>query len=73
MTNLTIKFYDISTDKTVEREMNDIELKQYEKDKKASDELKALAEAKTQAKISAQAKLAALGLTDDEVAAIIGN
>ena len=40
----------------------------------AIDEIKAKAEAdKLAAKASAQAKLAALGLTEDEVAAIVGN
>ena len=64
------------TDEVIEREMNEKELAQYEADtakRIAREKVKAKAETdKAAVKASAQAKLAALGLTNDEVAAIIG-
>jgi hypothetical protein len=73
---LKITIADALTDEVIEREMNEKELAQYEADtvkREAREKVKAIAEAdKVAAKASAQAKLAALGLTPDEVTAIIG-
>ena len=60
------------TGEVIEREYNDEEFAQWEADKAASE---ARQEAEAEAEIkraSAEAKLAALGLTSDEVAAILG-
>lgn len=76
MENPTITNYDCSTGETTVRSMTDDELKAFEERnaKTEKDKIKAKqAEAdKAAAKVSAQAKLAALGLTPDEVTAIIG-
>ena len=73
----TITNYDCLTGETTVRFMNDDELKEFNKEnaKTKEDRIKAeQAEAdKASAKTSAQAKLAALGLTEHEVAAILGN
>ena len=73
---LKITIADALTDEVIEREMNDKELAQYEADtvkREAREKVKTKADAdKAAVKQSAQAKLAALGLTDDEVKAIIG-
>ena len=77
MTKPTIIISNSETGEVVEREMNQEEFAVYETDRIENDKVKAeraKAEAdKLAAKQSAQAKLAALGLTDDEVAAIVGN
>ena len=63
MTNPIIKIHNIETGEVIEREMNALEFKQYEKDQ---------AEAKTQADAYAKAEsdkaalLAKLGITADE-------
>ena len=63
----------MATDEIIDREMNEEEFTAYKADKVEA-EARAKAEAdKLAAKQSAQAKLAALGLTADEVAAIVGN
>jgi len=54
------------------REMNAEELAQFEKDLEAQRLIEAEQTAKAEAKASAMAKLAALGLSDEEVQAIIG-
>ena len=73
---LKITIANALTDEVIEREMNEKELAQYEADtakRIAREKVKAKAETdKAAVKASAQAKLAALGLTNDEVAAIIG-
>ena len=65
------------TGEVVEREMNEQEFAVYETDRIENDKAKAerakVEADKASAKASAQAKLAALGLTPDEVAAIVGN
>ena len=68
-----IRLFNCETQETIDREMNDDEyashLARIENDKK-----EVLDKAKvSEAKASALAKLAALGLTADEVAAIVGN
>jgi len=73
MTKPMIRIHDMATDEIIDREMNEEEFTAYKADKVEA-EARAKAEAdKLAAKQSAQAKLAALGLTADEVAAIVGN
>lgn len=59
-------------DNGVLRDMNEAELAQLAQDAKAAQEEQAAIEAQIASKESAKAKLAALGLTDDEINAIIG-
>ena len=58
------------------REMNAKEIEQFEKDQAEAQEAQRLIEAEAQAKQakldSAKAKLAALGLDEEEIAAIVG-
>jgi hypothetical protein len=71
MPNNTITVHDAATGEIIVREMTDDELAhqtQIIADQQAAEEAKAAQQA---AKESARAKLAALGLTDDEVAALI--
>ena len=72
----TITNYDCSTGETTVRFMTDDELKEFNEEnaKLKEDRIKAeqVEANKASAKTSAQAKLAALGLTPDEVTAIIG-
>lgn len=65
----TKKIYNMETNETIERELTPAELKQYENDLAA-----ALLEAKAKIDKDAakQAVLAKLGLTADEVAALLG-
>lgn len=58
-----IMIHNIETDEIIEREMNAAEKAQLEKDKLES-------ENKINVRTSALAKLAALGLTEDEIAAL---
>lgn len=59
-------------DNGVLRDMTEAELAQLAQDAKAAQEEQAAIEAQIASKESAKAKLAALGLTDDEINAIIG-
>ena len=72
----TITNYDCLTGETTVRFMTDDELKEFNEEnaKLKEDRIKAeqVEANKASAKASAQAKLAALGLTSDEVTAIIG-
>jgi len=69
MTNPTITIHDVTTNKIVEREMNDTELKQYKIDQAATkiklDSEKVTQEAKT-------ALLVKLGITAEEAALLLG-
>lgn len=60
------------TGEVTERELNANEIKQQAADEKEYAKAQKVETDKAQAKTSAQAKLAALGLTEDEVRAIIG-
>ncbi len=67
MTRPLIKIYDIETDTTTEREMNDVEFKAWDDGNKAKQAKDALiAEAKT----DAEAKLEALGLSVADLKAL---
>ena len=61
------------TGEVTERELNADEIKQQAIDEKEYAKAQKVEADKLAAKQSAQAKLAALGLTADEVAAIVGN
>ena len=71
-----VSIHNSETNEIIEREMEDSELAVYKSDIAESKQFqidKAKAEAdKASAKASAQAKLAALGLTEEEVASILG-
>ena len=72
MSKSLISIHDSISGETIVREMTDEELlavKQYKKDSENQAEQFKMTEA---AKQSAQAKLAALGLTEEEVASILG-
>ena len=60
------------TGEAIERELNADEIKQQAVDEKEYAKAQKVEADKLAAKQSAQAKLAALGLTEDEVTAIIG-
>lgn len=67
--------HDAATGETVEREMNDDELAQYEADQAAWAQQAAAAEAEAAAKATnreaAIARFKALGFTDDEIGALV--
>ena len=76
MTKPIITISNSQTGEVIEREMNEQEFAVYETDriehnKEKAERAKAEAD-KASAKASAQAKLAALGLTEEEVASILG-
>lgn len=68
-TRPTVRIHNIETDEVIDREMNDVELAQYEADKATQAALKAEAEAKETAKA---AILNRIGLTADELKTILG-
>lgn len=72
MANPIIKIVNATTGEEVEREMNAEELAQWEADKAASEAAKAEQAAKESAKTAAHEKLAALGLTAEEISALVG-
>lgn len=67
-----VRLHDVATNKIIDREMNDLELKDYYKDLEIYKKWQETQADKVAAKQSAQAKLAALGLTEEEVASILG-
>ena len=67
-----ITIHNCETQEIIEREMTDEEFFQYEIDQKDSQGIQAKIKIEKAAKASAQAKLAALGLTEEEVASILG-
>jgi len=66
-----IKIVDGKTGEIVEREMTDDELAQHAADAAEADRIAAEDAARAAAKESARTKLAALGLSDDEVMALL--
>lgn len=64
--------YNCETAETITREMNDLELADWTKASKEVADAQLKIQAQNEAKTSAQAKLAALGLTEEEVASILG-
>lgn len=70
MTKPIIRIHNAETDEITDREMTDVEFKQYQADQEANIARQAEAEAKAEAKATAQAKLAALGLTVEDLQAL---
>jgi hypothetical protein len=66
-----IKIVNATTGEEIEREMNDAEFARYQEKNQQFEILKAEQNAKIAARQSALDKLAALGLTADEVSALI--
>jgi len=57
---------------TEQREMTDAEFAQWQADNEAHAAREAAAKAQAEARVSALFKLSALGLDDDEIAALVG-
>lgn len=70
--NNFVTIHDVSTGETITREMNEDELAQQIQNEINERNYRQAEADKIAAKASALAKLAALGLTDDEVKAIVG-
>jgi regulator of protease activity HflC (stomatin/prohibitin superfamily) len=70
MTKPMIRIHDLTTDKIIDREMNNAEYTEHLKDIAEAEARQAEAEAKAQAKAAAEGKLAALGLTTDDLRAL---
>lgn len=64
------QIYDAATNQITWRDYTEEEIAQVEKAKLEADKRAAEVQAKENARISALAKLAALGLTEDEIAAL---
>ena len=62
----------MATGEILDREMTDAEHEQYILDSKATEITQAAADAKAAARLSGLAKLAALGLTENEIRALVG-
>jgi hypothetical protein len=72
MASHEIKIVDCSTNSEIVRPMTDAEVAQRELDEQNAAIYLAAVEAQAAARASALAKLKVLGLTDDEIAALIG-
>jgi len=72
MSKPIITIHNTATNEIIDREMTNAEYKLYEANIEENAQREAEAQAKAEAKAAAKSKLAALGLTDDEVTAIIG-
>lgn len=70
MSRPLVRILDFSTNETIDREMNDAEFAQFEIDQVDQIERIAAEAEKASAKASAKAKLSALGLTEEEIAAL---
>ena len=62
----------MATGEIVDREMSVAEYAQWQADNETAAAQAAAVEAKAAARVSALAKLSALGLTDDEISALVG-
>jgi len=67
-----VRIHDTATDEVVDREMNDDEFAAWEIRQVEIAQAQADAEAQAAAKADAEAKLAALGLTTDDLKALLG-
>lgn len=67
-----VRIHDITTDEVVDREMNDDEFAAWETQQAAQAQAEAEAEAQATAKAEAETKLAALGLTTEDLKALLG-
>lgn len=70
MSKPMIRIHDLINDKIIDREMNDEELEQLQISINSHAQAMAEMEAKDNVRQSALAKLAALGLTEEEIAAL---
>jgi len=70
MTRPIIRIHNTETNEIVDREMNDLEFKQYEKDTTATEIRRAQEANVATKKVAAEAKLQALGLTADDLKAL---
>lgn len=67
-----VRIHDLATDEVIDREMNDDEYADHEARLAAQAEAEAAALAAAEAKTAAEAKLATLGLTADDLKALLG-
>lgn len=72
MTNPIITIHNATTGEVETREMNAEELAQLEKDRAEQEAQAAEQAAKEEARLAALNKLKAIGLTDEEIAALVG-
>jgi hypothetical protein len=72
MGNPLVRIYDAKTNEFIDREMSDSEFEQHQIDNANAEARYASAQAKTEARQSAVEKLSALGLTEEEIQALIG-
>ena len=72
MSRPVITIFDCELGEQVDREMTNEEFANWQETQASQAIVKAEADAKAAAKVSAQAKLKALGLSDEESAAILG-
>jgi hypothetical protein len=70
MTKPIIRIHNIETDEVIDQEMNEEEYAQYLADREYYENRLEIEQNKTQMRASALAKLAALGLTEEEIAAL---
>jgi hypothetical protein len=70
MTRPIIRIHNTETNEIVDREMNDLEFKQYEKDTIVRQAQRTQEEQAAANKAAAEAKLAALGLTAEDLKAL---
>jgi hypothetical protein len=70
MENLKVVIFDGTTGKVIERKMNEEEIHELDESNRSKQEFRLQQEAKEAARSSALAKLAALGLTEEEIAAL---
>jgi len=72
MTNPIIKIVNVTTGEEIERQMNSKELKTYEAEQLIRQNLAAEQTAKEEARSAAEAKLIELGLTTEDLKALLG-
>jgi len=70
MTRPIIRIHNTETNEIIDREMNDLEFKQYEKDTIVRQAQRTQEEQAAANKAAAEAKLQALGLTTDDLKAL---
>ena len=71
MTRPMIRIHNSETDEIIDREMTDAEFAQWQKDQTEVAKIQAEVKSREELKSSAEAKLAKLGLTSDEIAALL--
>ena len=71
MTKPTIRIHNVETDEIIDREMTDAEYSQWQKDVAEIAKIQAEVKSREELKASAETKLAKLGLTSDEIAALL--